>query len=254
MTDESTRDQRLEELFLCLKKRKYPESLIRNGIAKAKSTDITELRRVRDKKEEEVIPYVSTHNPKNNEAFEVIYRNLPCLRNDARMLKVCQKSSIIKSKRQSKSLKKILTNAKLPEKNGVTEVRKCGRPNCSNCSYMTEGSMFQFKNGQNFTVKQSMNCASKSLIYVLTCCGCGEHYIGQTGSILRTRMTVHRQQIRDPSTRMLPVSGHIDICAGNIRPNFKVFPLYLFTKDTTELQRINKETLFIRKYKPLLNV
>ena len=39
--------------------------------------------------------------------------------------------------------------------------------------------------------------------------GCGEDYIGQTGNELRKRMTVHRQQIRNPELRMIPLSEHL---------------------------------------------
>ena len=39
------------------------------------------------------------------------------------------------------------------------------------------------------------------------------NYIGETGDVLRIRVTVHKQQITDPHTRMLGVSKHIDECA-----------------------------------------
>ena len=56
-----------------------------------------------------------------------------------------------------------------------------------------------------------MDCGvSSSVIYVIVCCGCGEQYIGETGDTLRHRMTVHRQQILDQSTRKLAVSKHIN--------------------------------------------
>ena len=51
---------------------------------------------------------------------------------------------------------------------------------------------------------------------------CKEYYIGQTGDKLRNRRTVHAQQIRDPSTRQLPLSEHIDICC-RTDPKFTVF-------------------------------
>ena len=57
-----------------------------------------------------------------------------------------------------------------------------------------------------------MSCDVKNVIYVLECNGCNEYYIGQTGDKLRSRRTVHAQQIRDPSIRQLPLSEHIDIC------------------------------------------
>ena len=87
---------------------------------------------------------------------------------------------------------------------------KCRRPNCGNCIYLIECSSFQFKNGTVFRIKCSMTCTTKSIIYVITCRRCNENYIGQTGLTIRQRMTIYRQQIRNPRTRMIPLSGHIN--------------------------------------------
>ena len=65
-----------------------------------------------------------------------------------------------------------------------------------------------------------MNCTSMNLIYVITCAGCGHNYVGETDDVLRNRVTLHKQQIRDPHTHMLGK---------------------------------NKERFFILKYKPVLN-
>ena len=71
-----------------------------------------------------------------------------------------------------------------------------------------------------------MNCTSTNLVYVITSAGCGQNYIGETGDVLRNRVTVHKQQIRDPDTRMLGVSAHIDECAAGLTPQFAIFPFY----------------------------
>ena len=55
---------------------------------------------------------------------------------------------------------------------------------------------------------------------------CAEFYIGQTGDKLRNRKMVHEQKIRDPSTRQMPVSKHIDNCC-KTQP-FSIFPFYKF--------------------------
>ena len=96
-----------------------------------------------------------------------------------------------------------------------------------------------------------MNCNSCNLLYILTCSGCGKQYIGETGDVLRNRIRVHRQQIRNPNVRMLKVSSHIDNCALN-EPKFTVFPFYKCTTDDT-LMRRQKESYFINKFKPSLN-
>lgn len=109
------------------------------------------------------------------------------------------------------------------------------------------------KNGRNFNIHSSITCESSNLIYVITCSGCGEHYIGQTGDTLRHRMTVHRQQIRETKYQCTAVSGHLRNCAKNIIPNFTVCPIYKFYKTTTEKERETKEKHFISLHKPQLN-
>ena len=89
------------------------------------------------------------------------------------------------------------------------------------------------------------------VLYVITCNGCGEYYIGQTGDKLRTRRTIHAQQIRDPSTRMIPLSEHIDNCC-QTTPKFNMFPFFKL-KSNNISNRIQKEMYFIRAFKPKLN-
>ena len=67
-----------------------------------------------------------------------------------------------------------------------------------------------------------MSCEVKNVIYVMTCSGCGEEYIGETSNFLRKIVPVHNQQIRGPQTRMLKVTEHKDNCAKNMYPNFPV--------------------------------
>ena len=136
---------------------------------------------------------MSTYNPKNPELYQLITTSLPILKADDAMRKVLEKLPSIKSKRQPKSLKKILTRAafndnETEERKNVT---KCGRSNCGTCHYLLEGNSFSFSNGSTFYVKTNMNCSSNNLLYAIKCCGCNEDYIGQTGNELRKRITVH---------------------------------------------------------------
>ena len=58
------------------------------------------------------------------------------------------------------------------------------------------------------------------------------------------RVTVHKQQIRDPHTRMLGVSKHIDECAAGLTPQFTIFPFYKILSPS-EGMRKNKERFFL---------
>ena len=97
-----------------------------------------------------------------------------------------------------------------------------------------------------------MSCNVSNVIYAMKCRGCGEEYIGETGGLLRRRVTVHNQQIRDPRTRMLKVSEHIDICANTLTPKYHIFPFYKMYSESTSLRR-TKERYFINTLKPKLN-
>lgn len=59
---------------------------------------------------------------------------------------------------------------------------------------------------------------------------------------LKNRVTIHRQQIREPGPRQ---SGNIDICAKNKSPKFQVFLRYIYPSNTTDEVGINKENTFI---------
>ena len=69
---------------------------------------------------------------------------------------------------------------------------------------------------------------------------------------MRNRVTVHKQQIRDPHTRMLGVSKNIDECAEGLTLQFTVFLFYTILSPS-QGRRKNKERFFILKYKPVLN-
>ena len=79
---------------------------------------------------------------------------------------------------------------------------------------------------------------------------CGEYYIGKTRDKLRTRRTIHAQQIRDPSVRMIPISEHVDNCCKTI-PKFNMLPFFKPKTTNTWSNRIKKELCFIKAFKPI---
>lgn len=94
-----------------------------------------------------------------------------------------------------------------------------------------------------------MSCQTRNLLYVITCSGCGELYIGETGSTLRERIRIHKQHINQPEYRKLKVSEHLDLCG---KKSFTVFPFYKMYNSNT-VERRDKEKHFIRTFKPKLN-
>ena len=233
----------MKELKSFLIKQKYRLQIIGYGINRAMSFDKDVLRTVKEKSEEKIIPYVSTYNPRDPEMFRDILDNVPIVKEDDKMRNILSKYNLIKNKRQPYNLKRLLTKAKFTS-NTTPKVTKCNKPTCGLCIHLLEGNSFTFQCGTNFKIHENMLCDVKNVVYIMICRGCGEEYIGETGNLLRQRVTVHNQQIRDPRTRILKVSEHIANCAHTFNPKYKIFPFYKMYSESTTLRRA-KEKLFI---------
>ncbi|MCG8076000.1 MAG: GIY-YIG nuclease family protein, partial [Candidatus Thiodiazotropha taylori] len=254
VSDKTLLNHRLKELATTLTKRNYPLSIIQHGISKALQIPRKNLLNVKEKTkektEEKVTPFISTHNPKNKEMFGILKNNMEIFNSDKTMNRIINNTKVIKCKRQLPNLKRMLIKSDFNETNTPPSVSKCNEPRCGLCKFIIEGSTLQLKN-KTFRVKENMNCTVKNVLYVLICNGCKEFYIGQTGDKLRNRRTVHDQQIRDPSTRQLPVSFHLDQCSLT-NPKFSIFPFYKFHNNNVSA-RLTKEKYFIKVFNPKLN-
>ena len=180
------------------------------------------------------------------------------LTNDQTMRETLSSSKIIKSKRQPPNLKRLtcITKAKFTkQKINTIHLIKFSSVIAQIVPFANalneEGNCYN-SNGKVFYVNETMSCDAKNVIYVIKCNGYKELYIGQTGDKLRTRRTIHAQQIRDPSTRQIPLSEHIDNCSRNI-PKFQKFPFFKMHTESI-FARLAKEKHFIRCFKPKLNV
>ena len=58
-----------------------------------------------------------------------------------------------------------------------------------------------------------------------------------------------KQQIRDPHTRMLGVSKHIDECATGRTPQFTILPFYKILSPSESMRKNKERFFFILKYK-----
>ena len=178
VSNESIRDIRLHELNDILLNRNYPPSLIDNALQRAKKIYILALRQTKPKNTSQmkVLPYISTHNPKNNEAYNIIFQNIPTLKKDARMNRILQ-THYYKKQKTVQIIEKNINKCQTISNNNRPTVKKCGRSNCCICLNLSEGPEFIFKQGQRFEIKSTFTCASENLIYTITCSGCGENCI-----------------------------------------------------------------------------
>ena len=179
---------------------------------------------------------------KNPELFTEAYHNLNQLRLCEKLDNIIRENKIIKSKRQPKNLKQILTRAKFETQNitSVEGVTKCNKKRCKVCDILIEGKSFKFKHIPiEFEVKRNLTCTSKNVIYVMRCDKCKDEYIGSTQQLNhRVHVALHR---------ILFVSKHIYEYS---KGQFHIMPLYQ-TDNYSNIQI--KEQHLIDKYKPLLN-
>ena len=138
-----------------------------------------DLLRVQEKNKENITPFISTYNPKNKEAFDILKNNMEILKNDETMRTILNNTKVIKSKRQLPNLKRLLVKSEFKEINIVPSVSKCNEPRCGLCNYIIEGSSLNLNNKVS-QVKENMNCnIKKNVLYVLICNGSREYYFGR---------------------------------------------------------------------------
>ena len=242
------KELRLTELKNILISKHYPAKLIDNSIERAINPQkFTSLPKEPQKLQ---IPIITTQNPNNPEVFpriKTLFQNCT----GKTMLELQDKYRLIKSKRQPRNLKKILTKAAFMNKVDAPGSSKCDSNRCGTCPLIQVTSTFTFNHIPQtpFRIEKPLNCTSKNVIYVITCPGCNKEYIGQT-SDLRKRVTIHKQQIREPQNRKLPVSKHLHACQPNAPIPFNICPLVI---KNNQAAREILESHLIQRYKPELN-
>ena len=251
--DTDSRDRHLEEMKHFFLSRGYPQKLIDDGIEKAISIPISILRQSKEKNQEDVLPYVFTHNPHNPDLTPLVKSTLETMNYDVRMKKVLSSTKYITSRRQPPNLKNILTKAcfksTLPTNEGGSE--SCHDKRCGTCPHIQETKTIKITaTGRSFNIRTRMNCKTKNVLYIITCTGCKEQYVGMTNDKLTARVRVHKSHIKNPQYRKLGVSKHIAECS-NMEPKFNIAPFFKISESTTE--GLIKEEMFIKQFQPSLN-
>ena len=168
------------------------------------------------------------------------------LKNNDKIKEIPDTIKIIKSQRQPKNYKRIITSFTFGEitTQGVT---KCNNKRCKICDIIIEGKSSPFKDPKTkFKINKDFSCNSKNVVYIIECSKCKEIYIGSTQA-LNTRISLHRNNIKITENRKLSVSKHLYECSHG---ELKIMSIYQ-TNDYTLLQI--KEKKFIDKFKPNLN-
>ena len=123
------------------------------------------------------------------------------------MSNVFNGKKLINSMRQVPNLERLLCKSKFMLLEEHFHVNACGK-NCLCCPYLLKASSYLFKSVNNvFFLKSNSICESRNLIYVVICQGCQEEHIGETGCLVKERISVYRQHIRQPQYQQIKVES-----------------------------------------------
>ena len=82
----------------------------------------------------------------------------------------------------------MLTRARftMEETDSQLKIQRCKDTRCKTCHELQTGSEIRLdQRRESFEIKRKSNCDVRDFMYVMTCMGCGEQYIGQSGDTLR---------------------------------------------------------------------
>ena len=155
---------------------KYPKSLIEATILRTK--EIPLLRQPKTAKNEKIIHfYIQSQQSKH---FSIIKQRFDNFQYSKTMSNIFQRKKLAKSMSQAPNLGRLLCMSKFESQYKNHEVKNCGK-NCVSCPYLLKASLHQFKRvKKTVLLKNSFNCESSNLIYVVICQGCKDEYIGET--------------------------------------------------------------------------
>ncbi len=141
MTD---RDKRLLDLEKYLINRNYPKLMNTTAINKAKSHNITELRKVSPPKNEDenMITFAHIYNPRHSNIFSIVQESRSILEGSPAMKELIDNTRLINSKCPPPNLKTILTKTAFDNKPFKGEVNKYGNERCGCCKFRQTGNSF----------------------------------------------------------------------------------------------------------------
>ena len=161
------------------------------------------------------------------------------------MFNIFERKELVKSTSQAPNLDR----SEFESQHRNHELKSCGK-NCVSCSDLLKASLNQFKGvNKTFLLKNTLNCESSNLIYVVICQGCKEKYVGEMNCLMKERINIYRQHIRQPQYQQLAVKEHLRTCGDG---KFHMFSFFKIIQENKSLRK-SSEDYFIDKFKPLLN-
>ena len=122
---------------------------------------------------------------------------------------IFQRKKLVKSMNQILNLGMLLCRSKFESQHKNHEVKNCGK-NSTSYPYLLKALLCQCKRVKKiFLLKNSFNCESSNLIYVVICQEYKEEYIGETDCLVKERINIYRQHIRQSQYQQMAVEEHL---------------------------------------------
>ncbi|XP_063955552.1 uncharacterized protein LOC135154173 [Lytechinus pictus] len=198
----------LGELFI---RRGYPPRLVHHALTQIRKKSREDLLSAEPKQgNNERIPLVTTYHPQAKRFAKTTKREWSANINLDPKLSTAMGDPPLHSQRQPPSIRKLLVRSELPKPSPPKGNKRCGKPRCQVCTYLTTDSTVKIS--QSLTVHPpNHTCDAQNVLYCIMCTKCpGVTYIGETSTKFRTRFNNHKSSITK-NKKDFPVADHFNL-------------------------------------------
>ncbi len=118
----------------------------------------------------------------------------------------------------------------------------CNGKRCQKCQFIIETSELEL-NSVKFKIRQTLDCNSSGVIYVIQCSKCNMSYVGETGNMARTRLTNHINDI--VHNKNTPVARHFNSSRHNISEHLR---FCVIQQISSQKYRKYRESILIKAF------
>ena len=123
-------------------------------------------------------------------------------------------------------------------------MNRCGK-NCTACPYISTVKEVKVNHNETWHINKPFNCETYNCIYMLECKRCGNRYIGETGRMMKARLSDHRGYINN-QVIAVTTGDHFNL------PGHSLADLQLIileqAKKEDETYKKEREKYFINKF------
>jgi hypothetical protein len=227
-------DEQVKFLVQHFVKRGYPRTSLDLAVSKARAVSRDTLLVTNPPRTSNKVVAVTTYGVRNFPLKQTIHDTIGVLESHPGTAAIATQG-FLSARRQPPSLRTMLVRSRFctnPKRELPWGNRPC-RKKCINCPYMAvTNQVISSRNNRTIKLNGCYDCESSNVVYIITCKKCNIQYIGETRNMLKTRMTLHRSEIKNKahlkvSQQKKPVAlhfnsdGHVmnDLCVTIARRN-----------------------------------